>query len=91
MTDRDPIHVHMVYFAWVRERIGRAEEDLNPPSSLKTIRDLLTWVTGQSAGHALALSDMRAIRIAINQDHAGLDDPIRSGDEIALFPPVSGG
>jgi molybdopterin synthase sulfur carrier subunit len=91
MTGQDPFHLRMVYFAWVRERIGHSEEVLTPPSNIKTIRDLLTWATGKSAGHALALSDLRAIRIAINQDHAGLDDPIHSGDEIALFPPVSGG
>ncbi len=91
MTGDDPIPVHMVYFAWVRERIGRAEETLYPPSDLKTTRDLLSWLSGQSAGHSSALSDLRAIRIAINQDHAGLDDLIHSGDEIALFPPVSGG
>ena len=91
MMGQELIHLHMVYFAWVRERIGRAEEELNPPSSVKTIRDLLNWAAQLSTGHALAFSDTRAIRIAINQDHAGLDDPIQPGDEIALFPPVSGG
>jgi molybdopterin synthase sulfur carrier subunit len=83
--------LRMVYFAWVRERIGTADEIVNPPSDVTTVKSLIDWLITQSPGHAAALGDMRAIRMAVNQEHATGDAPIKPGDEIALFPPVTGG
>lgn len=81
----------MVYFAWVRERIGKGEEDISPPDGLSTVQDLLDWLHAKGGGYAHALEDVSRIRVAIDQEHAGLADPIGTAREIALFPPVTGG
>jgi len=82
--------IRLLYFAWVRERIGLGEESLPlaAPALLSAIVDRLC---GQSAGHAAAFADMSRIRAAVNQDFVGFDAMVRPGDEVALFPPVTGG
>lgn len=79
------------YFAWVRERIGKAEEELDPPAGVATVRDLLLWLRERDDGYAEALRFPEAIRVAINQEHAGHAEPIAGAREIALFPPMTGG
>ncbi len=81
----------ILYFAWVKARIGRAEETLTPPASVRTVAALLAWLVTQSPGHAAAFVDLGQIRVAINQEHAGLEAAIAVGDEVAFFPPVTGG
>lgn len=82
---------HVLYFAWVRERIGRAEEWVEPPPGIDDVGALARWLSGQSAGHAAALADLDVVRVAVNQDHARADHKLAPGDEIAFFPPVTGG
>ena len=81
----------ILYFAWVKQRVGLGEEDVFPPDSVKTISDLVTWLIQISPAHAQAFADLSTIRIAVNQDFAGLDHPITAQDEIAFFPPITGG
>ncbi len=81
----------LLYFAWLRTRIGLAEEELAKPPEVTTVAELLAWLPGRSTGHAAALADPTVVRVAVNQEHAGPDQPIDDGDEIALFPPVTGG
>lgn len=81
----------LLYFAWVRERIGRGEEDLDPPAEVQDVAGLLGWLAGLGPGYAHALADLSAVRVAVNQEHAQLDAPVRPGDEVAIFPPVTGG
>jgi len=83
--------VRLLYFAWLRTRIGVAEEDIPKPAAIETVRDLLASLPERSAGHAAALADPRIIRVAVNHEHVGLDHVIGESDEIALFPPVTGG
>jgi molybdopterin synthase sulfur carrier subunit len=83
--------VRLVYFAWVRERIGATDESIDVPDKVVTIDGLLDFVSTLSPAHKLALSDRRAVRVAVNQDHAALNAPFKAGDEIAIFPPVTGG
>jgi molybdopterin synthase sulfur carrier subunit len=79
------------YFAWLRTRIGRGEETLDPPAEVATVGDLVVWLKTLGPGYAAALADAKLVRVAVNQDYVGTDHPIRPGDEIALFPPVTGG
>lgn len=81
----------MKYFAWVRERIGKAEEEIDLPDSVVTVRDLIVWLRDRDEGYAAALSHPDAIRVAINQEHADHREPVAGAREIALFPPMTGG
>jgi molybdopterin synthase sulfur carrier subunit len=81
----------VLYFAWLRQRVGVGEETVSPPAEITTAGQLLDWLAAKSAGHAEALKNRTLVRIAINQEFAGPDAPVKAGDEIALFPPVTGG
>ena len=81
----------LVYFAWVRERIGVAEEEIPLPDSVVTVRELLEWLKSRGDGYAAALQYPDAIRVAINQEHAGHGEPVAGAREIGLFPPMTGG
>ena len=81
----------LLYFAWLRARIGQAEEELALPAEVRDVAGLLLWLQARGGGYAEALRDLSVIRVAVNQDYVGRDHPIREGDEVALFPPVTGG
>ncbi|MEL6946919.1 MAG: molybdopterin converting factor subunit 1 [Pseudomonadota bacterium] len=83
--------VKLVYFSWVRERIGVAEETVSLPSSVQTVADLLAWLKTQSDNHAAALEFPDIIRVALDQTHVENAAPIGHAREIALFPPMTGG
>ena len=81
----------LLYFAWVRQKIGRGEETVDAPARVRTVGDLAAWLVERGAGYAEALSDLKRLRVAVNQEHANFDAPVEAGDEIAFFPPVTGG
>jgi molybdopterin synthase sulfur carrier subunit len=83
--------IRMVYFAWVRERIGTGEESVDPPETVVTVADLVDWLAETSAPHAEAFENRSRLRTAIDQDFVALDTPIGRAREIAIFPPVTGG
>jgi len=83
--------VKIVYFAWVRERVGKTDEELEPPAGVATVGDLIVWLTARSPGHAAAFQNQRTVRCAVNQDFADPTTPLHAGDEVAFFPPVTGG
>lgn len=79
------------YFAWVRERIGTGEEDVELPAGVVSVRDLLDWLKGRGDGYAEALRHPEVIRVAIDHEHVHHGDPVAGAGEIALFPPMTGG
>ena len=81
----------LLYFGWVRQKIGRSEEIVEPPASVRTAGELAAWLAARGAGYAEVLADLKRIRVAINQDHANFAASVAAGDEIAFFPPVTGG
>jgi molybdopterin converting factor subunit 1 len=81
----------VLYFAWLRRRTGVAEETVAPPPEVATVAALLDWLAARSPGHAAALADRNVVRVAVNQDYARPETPVAPGDEIAIFPPVTGG
>jgi sulfur-carrier protein len=83
--------MQILYFAWVREKIGRAGEELALPAGVADVGGLMRHLAGLSPGHAAAFANPAAIRAAINQDFATLGDPVSDRDEVAFFPPVTGG
>jgi molybdopterin synthase sulfur carrier subunit len=81
----------LLYFAWVRERIGAGEEQVDPPEAVRTVADLAEWLRGRSPGHDEALADLTKLRAAVDQRFVPLDTPLGAAKEVALFPPVTGG
>ncbi len=81
----------LLYFAWLRARIGVAEEEVPLPAEVHDVEGLIRWLKGRGANYAEALKELKTVRVAVNQDYVGMDHPVRAGDEIALFPPVTGG
>jgi molybdopterin synthase sulfur carrier subunit len=83
--------VKLLYFAWVRQKVGRGEEEMALPAGVKTVADLIAHLHGHGGGYADAFADTKRIRAAVNQEHVGFDASVRDEDEIAFFPPVTGG
>jgi molybdopterin synthase sulfur carrier subunit len=83
--------IKVLYFAWLRKKTGLGEETIHPPADIRTLGELIDWLKTQSPGHADALADLSMVSFAVNQEYAEVEDPVKSGDEIALFPPVTGG
>jgi molybdopterin synthase sulfur carrier subunit len=81
----------ILYFAWVRERIGQDEQQVDHPGAATTIAALLDALAAGSAGHAAAFADRARLRAALDQRFVPLDTPIGEARELALFPPVTGG
>jgi sulfur-carrier protein len=79
------------YFAWVREKVGRSEEQLSPPATVETITDLIDWLKTQGAEYEVAFANASVIRAAIDQRHVKADTRIAGARDVAFFPPVTGG
>ena len=83
--------MNVLYFAWLRTKVGTGEESVAPPADIATVGQLVDWLKARSAGHAQAFADLKVVRAAVNQEYAGWDHPVAAGDEVAFFPPVTGG
>ena len=83
--------MNILYFAWLKTRTGTAEEAVTPPAEVASVADLIAWLKDKSPGHAEAFANMDVVRVAVNQEYVDLDHPVAAGDEVAFFPPVTGG
>lgn len=81
----------LVYFAWVRERIGRAEEEVSLPPDVRTVADLANWLRARGEEYAYAFENPAVVRAAIDRRHVRPDAAIAGAREIAFFPPMTGG
>ncbi len=81
----------VLYFAWLKSKTGIGEESVQPPSGTHTVGQLIEHLKTLSSGHAAAFETLSVVRVAVNQDYGGLDTPVKAGDEVAFFPPVTGG
>lgn len=81
----------ILYFAWLRTRVGVAEERVTLPAEVCNVGGLLAWLQARGPRYAEALRDLSVVRVAVNQDYVGTAHPLEDGDEIAIFPPVTGG
>lgn len=81
----------LVYFAWVRERVGKAEEEIEPPAGVSTVGELATWLAGRGEEYAHAFANPKAVRAAIDRTHVKPQAAIAGAREIAFFPPMTGG
>ena len=83
--------VKILYFAWVRERVGKPEEEIEPPAGVRTVGELVAWLCGRGEEYAYAFENATVIRAAIDRNHVKPDAQIAGAREIAFFPPMTGG
>jgi sulfur-carrier protein len=83
--------VRLLYFAWLRSKIGTAEEEFQLPPEVRDVNALINWLKARGPNYAEALKDPKVVRVAVNQNYVGPDHRICDSDEIAIFPPVTGG
>lgn len=81
----------IVYFAWVRERVGLTEEEIDPPGAVTTVGELVDWLKQRGPEYEHAFAEPKAIRVALDRVHADRATPIAGAREVALFPPMTGG
>ncbi|HVG52725.1 MAG TPA: molybdopterin converting factor subunit 1 [Xanthobacteraceae bacterium] len=81
----------IVYFAWVRERVGKTDEDIDVPADVRTVGDLMGWLSGRGEEYAYAFDNPKVIRAAIDRSHVRPDTMLAGAKEIAFFPPMTGG
>ena len=81
----------LLYFAWVRERVGKPEEDVELPAGVATVSDLIDWLQRRGEEYAHAFENPKVIRAAIDRAHVRADAAIVGAREIAFFPPMTGG
>lgn len=79
------------YFAWVREKVGRSEDELDPPADVVTVGDLMQWLKTRGPEYEAAFAQAKVIRAALDRAHVKHDAAIGNAREIAFFPPVTGG
>ena len=83
--------VKVLYFAWVRERIGKPQEEIELPAGVATVGELMHWLAGRGEEYAFAFENPKVIRAAINRTHVKASTPIAGAKEVAFFPPMTGG
>jgi molybdopterin synthase sulfur carrier subunit len=83
--------MHILYFARLRETVGLAEEEVSPPAHVVDAGQLIEWLKTRGPEYERAFADLRAVRIAVNQEHVKTTHPVEGSDEVAFFPPVTGG
>ena len=81
----------ILYFAWVREKVGLAEETVELPAQVATVADLIGWLKSRGAEYENAFAQAKVIRVALDQVHVAHATPLGSAREVAFFPPVTGG
>jgi len=83
--------VNLLYFAWIRQKIGRSEETFDLPDDVGTVRALAKHLRLRGGGYGEAFADLSRLRAAVNQEHVSFDSAVSGNDEVAFFPPVTGG
>jgi molybdopterin synthase sulfur carrier subunit len=85
------MNVKVRYFAWVRERVGHAEEDFELPAEVSSVADLIQFLSQKDEGYAAAFSEPTVIRAALDREHVEHDTALTGAREVAFFPPMTGG
>jgi molybdopterin synthase sulfur carrier subunit len=83
--------MQLLYFGWVKQRIGVDKENVALPADVTDVRGLIGWLNTRGPKYQAALKDLASLRVAVNQELTDLDATLRDGDEVALFPPMTGG
>ncbi len=85
------MRVKLIYFAWVRERIGKADEEVELPGGIATVADVVRWLKTRGEEYAYAFENEGVVRVAVDHRHVAADTPLAGAREVAFFPPMTGG
>jgi molybdopterin synthase sulfur carrier subunit len=83
--------MRVLYFAWLRERLNKGEEEVDPPPEVKTVAELIEWLRARDEGTGLAMANPKVIRVALDARIVGPEAPLAGASVVALFPPMTGG
>ena len=83
--------MRLLYFAWLKTTTGRSDEEIPLPDGVTDVEGLIAWQKSRGGGFSEAFANDRVVRVAVNQEYAQPADPVAAGDEVAFFPPVTGG
>ena len=83
--------VKLLYFAWVRERVGKPEEEVELPAEVSTVADLVRWLKGRGEEYEYAFENEGVVRAAVDRLHVKVNAAIGDAREVAFFPPMTGG
>ncbi len=83
--------MQLLYFGWVRSRLGKDRENVEPPETVTDVRGLIAWLSERGGLYTETLADISLVRVAVNQELTDFDAPVARGDEVAFFPPMTGG
>lgn len=83
--------MQVLYFGWVKSKIGIGQEDVTPPEGVASVGELIDWLKARGGGYEIAFAEAAEIRAAVNHEIAPHTARIKTGDEVALFPPMTGG
>lgn len=86
-----PHQLNVVYFSWVKERIGREQDCIDCPENVETVGQILEYLQSKDAVYQDVFADLKKLRFALDQDFVGLEAPLGTAKELAIFPPVTGG
>ncbi|HEY8593740.1 MAG TPA: molybdopterin converting factor subunit 1 [Devosiaceae bacterium] len=81
----------VMYFAWLRERLNRSEDEVSPPPEVVTVADMIDWLAENDEAAGLAMEKRSLIRAALDEEIVSPDTPIAGAKTLALFPPMTGG
>ena len=81
----------ILYFSWLKEKIGTNSEEIDKPINVETVMDLIQFLKNISKGHEDAFTHLKSVKVAVNKNFANFETEINNNDEIAFFPPVTGG
>ena len=81
----------VLYFAWLKEKTGIGEEDISLPQGATNVEGFIEFLKNRGGGFEKAFSDISTVRVAVNMEHVKISSPLKDSDEVAFFPPVTGG
>ena len=81
----------ILYFSWIKDKVGKSEEEFLLEDEVKTVKDLIIFLKSKNDMYKEAFADISSIKVSINMEIANFEDIIANNDEIAFFPPMTGG
>ena len=83
--------MNILYFSWIKDKLGKTKENITIDENIGSVAELITFLKSKDETYKEVFKDISSIRVSINMETANMEDPISINDEIAFFPPMTGG